>query len=629
MKSSSFIKDIQGLRGVAIFFVLFFHFYPKIFPKGFLGVDLFFVISGYLITLIYFKKKYSFLIFFSKRLQRLGPSILTIILFSIILSFIILLPADLSNFFNSVLSTIFFVPNIYFLLKSGYFANINELKPLLNMWSLGVEIQFYFFFPILLFLIKTYKKKEFIKYIFFLFISSLSLDLILLFYNFNDIAFFLLPTRLWEFCFGSLAFVMPKVKLHKIFYFILYYFSIFIIFILLIFPELEIILFARKFLLIFFTSLIIYIKNPIKNDIFFLGNFFFQFLGKISYSLYLFHWPFLVFVKYYFVKDISNIAKFILLILVIFLSYLFWLLIENKFRYKFKPLIFFKTSLIFVFLILFLFFINLINKSFPERISEKALLISNSIDSNYRCDFFSYVNFSGKRNCKILFNKDNSMSKIVLLGNSHAQMYGYAFEEILNEKNLNGTIVSLNACLPTTKINITEDCIIKAKNNLNNITSNKNIDIVFIGLTWDHSFLIDINSNKVDNYNNLALSEAVYDLIKNIENFNIKTVLIGPISLPNYQYASTVGRNVYFKHKVDFNNYKETKNEFEIRFYEFFNFFEKKNYLNIVRPHLIQCDSGECLFSLDGNSLFSDNTHLSKFGSLLMKSSLLQKFNSF
>jgi peptidoglycan/LPS O-acetylase OafA/YrhL len=629
MKSSFFIKDIQGLRGVAILFVLLFHYYPDFFSKGFLGVDLFFVISGYLVTLIFFKKKYSFSIFFIKRLKRLLPSIFATILFSIILSLSFFLPVDLNNFFNSVLASIFFVPNIYFLLKSGYFASINELKPLLHMWSLGVEIQFYFFYPILLFIIRRYFKKNFFSIISSVFFFSLSSCLILLFLGYEELVFFLLPFRLWEFCLGSLVFIFPNLKLQNILHYILYLFSILILFVLLIFPQLEITIFVRKILLVFFTSVILYIKNPFKNDILFLGNFFFQFLGKISYSLYLIHWPILVFTKYYLVRDILERERLVLLISAIILSFLFWLFIENKFRYKFSLSNLLKTYFIVIFLILFFFITNLINKLFSERIIKESVTISNSIDSNYRCNFFSYISFTNGGNCKISFNRDKLNSNIILLGNSHAQMYGYAFEEILKEKNLNGIIISENACLPTTKINITENCLIKAKNNLNKIISSKNIETVIIGLTWDHVSLKDIYGQNIDNHNNIALSEAIYDLIKNIESMNIKTVLIGPISVPNYQFASILSRNIHFKHKNNFINYIETKSDFESRFFEVFNFFQIKNYFNIVKPHLIQCSNGMCLFSIDGNSLFSDNTHLSKFGSLLMKNSLLQKVNNF
>ena len=133
MKSLSFREDIQGLRGLAIFFVLVFHFFPDYLPKGFLGVDLFFVISGYLITKIFFtKKKNYFFDFFYKRLNRILPSIIFTIILCIVFAFVLFLPNDLNNFWNSVLSSIFFIPNFYFLFTSGYFGEINELKPLIS-----------------------------------------------------------------------------------------------------------------------------------------------------------------------------------------------------------------------------------------------------------------------------------------------------------------------------------------------------------------------------------------------------------------------------------------------------------------------------------------------------------------
>ena len=110
--------DIQGLRGVAILSVILFHFFPKFFPIGYLGVDLFFVISGFLITSIVSKelneKKFSFKLFFIKRIYRILIPILFVLIFFGIISFFILLPKDLNNFWNSILSTLLFIPNIFF-----------------------------------------------------------------------------------------------------------------------------------------------------------------------------------------------------------------------------------------------------------------------------------------------------------------------------------------------------------------------------------------------------------------------------------------------------------------------------------------------------------------------------------
>ena len=624
MQPSLFRKDIQGLRGVAILFVLFYHFYPNNFPKGFLGVDLFFVISGYLLTFIYFKKKNSFFIFFTRRVKRLAPPILAVTFFSIFFGTIFLLPSDLNNFWKSILATVVFLPNFYFLLTGGYFGGINELKPFLHMWSLGMEMQFYFIYPIFLLLINKFLKNKYFFFIFFLFFFSLILYLSLIFYQNSELAFFLLPARLWEFLLGSIVYFIPFIKINKRLNYIIYIFSLFIIFILLIFYNLQITNLTRQILLVFFVSIVIYFGNKIKKDNLFLGNFFFQFFGKISYSTYLVHWPILVFMKYYLVRDISGAEKFTLLLIVLFLSYFFWFFTEKKFKYKFQNLNVWRFYFISSLLIFFLFLVNFINKSFAQRINKDILVISNTVDSNYRCDFLSYFILKNTRNCQIAYDKEKKIYNIILLGNSHAQMYGYAFENILKDKNLNGLIIPENGCLPTTTINITKDCIIKANNNLRKIINNKEIDLVIIGLNWDHGSLKDINDNNINNINNLALSKSLYELIKNLESHNIKTALIGPVSEPNYKFSSIVSRNLHYGHVKNFNNFKETKIEFENRFLGVFDFFNSKKYENFIKPHLLQCGSGKCLFVINGNSLFSDHSHLSKYGSVFMQV-LLQK----
>ena len=162
MNSGLYRKDINGLRGVAIFFVLIYHFFPIIGGRehsGLLGVDLFFIISGYLITLIFFKNsKIDFFNFFLKRLYRIAPSIVFIIFFSSIVSIYLFLPYDLNKFWNSLIAALFLLSNYYFLFDGGYFGGDSALKPLLHLWSLGVEMQFYFFFPYIIANNKKIKK---------------------------------------------------------------------------------------------------------------------------------------------------------------------------------------------------------------------------------------------------------------------------------------------------------------------------------------------------------------------------------------------------------------------------------------------------------------------------------------
>ena len=194
----------------------------------------------------------------------------------------------------------------------------------------------------------------------------------------------------------------------------------------------------------------------------------------------------------------------------------------------------------------------------------------------------------------------------------------------MQNKNLNGLIIPENGCLPTTTVNITKDCIITANKNLNKIIKNKDIVFVLIGLNWEHESLKDINDNNIDNINHLALSKSLYELIKSLESHNIKTALIGPVSEPSYKFSSIVSRNLHYGHVKNFNNFKETKIEFENRFLGVFDFFNSKKYESFIKPHLLQCGSGKCLFVINGNSLFSDHSHISKYGSFFMQA-LLQK----
>lgn len=164
MRAENYRPDIDGLRALAILPVLLFHAKIPAFSGGFVGVDIFFVISGYLIASILVREftehNYSIVSFYERRLRRIFPALLTVLLFTLVASPFFLLPSEFKNLGRDTLSALFFVANINFWRQSGYFATNAETKPLLHMWSLGVEEQFYLFVPLLLWLVFRYAPKR-------------------------------------------------------------------------------------------------------------------------------------------------------------------------------------------------------------------------------------------------------------------------------------------------------------------------------------------------------------------------------------------------------------------------------------------------------------------------------------
>ena len=161
-------KDIDGLRAIAVYSVIFFHLKIDFLSGlklngGFIGVDVFFVISGFLISSIILreveKKKFSIKNFYNRRARRILPIFILVGFISSTFSFYLFLPGDLLEFSNSLISSIFFSSNFFFWQNTGYFFAENQLKPLIHTWSLSVEEQFYILFPIFILIGLRYFKR--------------------------------------------------------------------------------------------------------------------------------------------------------------------------------------------------------------------------------------------------------------------------------------------------------------------------------------------------------------------------------------------------------------------------------------------------------------------------------------
>jgi peptidoglycan/LPS O-acetylase OafA/YrhL len=200
MSSRQYRPDIDGLRAIAVSAVLLFHAFPTVVPGGFVGVDIFFVISGYLISGLILGDlrdgSFSVANFFSRRIVRIFPALITVLSATLALGWFFFLPNEFISLGRNVYAGALFFPNLMLLSEVGYFDTTAQLKPLLHLWSLGIEEQFYFAFP--LFLIFCWRRPRILLVaVAALAIASFALNIVLL-KTYPSATFYLPITRAWE-----------------------------------------------------------------------------------------------------------------------------------------------------------------------------------------------------------------------------------------------------------------------------------------------------------------------------------------------------------------------------------------------------------------------------------------------
>ena len=343
-------KEIDGLRAIAVASVIFYHakfiiFGNNWFEGGFIGVDIFFVISGYLITKIILKElfdkgSFNFLNFYERRARRILPMLFTVILVSIPFALQILFHTNLIEYAKSILSSLFFSSNFFFyFVTTEYAAESSLLKPFLHTWSLGIEEQFYIIFPILLFLFFRFLKNYILVLILLMLFLSIQFAEVIGSHN-AELNFYFPISRFWELLVGSsLAYLeingsiiknrltrsLPIIGISLIIFAIIFFnFNT---------PHpgyLTIIPIMGAALIISYSSSKDFVGRL-------LGSNFLVRTGLISYSAYLWHFPIFAFIRLT-DSSISNLEKLIYIILIFLLSNISYRYIEQPFRNRNKVL---------------------------------------------------------------------------------------------------------------------------------------------------------------------------------------------------------------------------------------------------------------------------------------------------
>ena len=430
----TFRNDIEALRGISVLLVILYHFKFKILDYqiikgGFLGVDIFFVISGYIITKIIIDSKiynFSLLNFYTRRVKRIIP-----LLSVVLISSIIVLPFIFGNFLinkniNSIIAAASGTSNFYFWIKSTLygFAEKNNIINL-HFWSLSIEMQFYALFPILFILFKNNQKVLISSIFIFFIVSYVFVNRIYEVHNFFN--FYNSLSRVFEFTFGSLIyFYSNKIRQHtkKSFYPYLYLLGVFGLF-----------YYISKFnyegahpspytiIFLAFLAFIIIFNND--NDFINIKKYL-GFFGKISYSLYLWHFPILIIGNSYFDKY-TDLLKILSVFICFIISFFTYLVIEKKFRE-----IHVRNSLyLFFSLILLLIISKQIFKSdqvfkvfntdnyFLGSESSRYLKNKNRFSLRKAKNIFSFENDS--KNYSPQFSNKNNKLKVFIVGDSHSK----------------------------------------------------------------------------------------------------------------------------------------------------------------------------------------------------------------
>ena len=256
----------------------------------------------------------------------------------------------------------------------------------------------------------------------------------------------------------------------------------------------------------------------------------------------------------------------------------------------------------------------LLHNNIPSRYEKYPNLLAQSIKSSYDCPPIKYKKYYYTYGCYIN-SKSSENPKNILFGNSHAYMYGWPFIKYMKDTNMSGIILQFS-CLPFIDKNTSVGCLSKARERYNSIISSKKNENVFIGFTWYSNKLIDEKGKKYFDNSFELRQKSLNFLIKELKKNKKNVILIGPTPKPSYDFASEYSRQLIFngdKYKLD-----ENREIFDGQYADIIKYYENKLGKNFIQPHKKLCDDKKCYFADKKGALFSDGSHLSKYGSMKM-----------
>ena len=672
----SYRPEIDGMRAVAVLSAIFYHAQfsvlgLKVFKGGYIGVDIFFVISGYLITSLMLEeleinKNFSFLDFYERRCRRILPVLFFIILVFLPLGWYYLIPPAFEDFSWSILSAVGFGSNFFFHHSGLEYAGISGMyKPFLHTWSLSVEEQYYIIFPVFLY----FTFKYFNKYLFQILVLVLVTSFLFAEWgskNYISETFYFIHSRMWELLAGSILAYLESKKGSRSENKILNEFLpilgiLFIAIYIVSFDDKNVAPSIKTLIPIIGTCLFIWFakKETLLGKIMSLklvvG------IGLISYSLYLWHYPIFAFSRITEFTQGEVSKKLLLIFFTVILSIITYFFIESPFRNKkkIKTKLFFSIIVLVGATIITLSLLVVNNNGFRSRMPD---VILNAVDRHAVEKPWQILKQDEKmcwnrtdRGEKLCSFYEQNKNKIYLIGDSHFGTLMYDLNNRLSSRNYNFRPITARSFFyfkESLKLHsngkLIEEYFLTVRERINKIVSKSENNIFIFGgasavYIFDKRFYRDnkVVGDPVVNYVNkdtlkFSSKNLMNEFREQIESIskNNKVILVYPTPEVgfNLQYKLLKGRN-WKQMEKNPTLIKHPYKEYMAINKDVFDFFDTLKNKNIHRifPHKLFCNTkikDQCLMHNEKDIFFSDEYHLSIVGAEMVSQLLIDKIDN-
>jgi peptidoglycan/LPS O-acetylase OafA/YrhL len=635
--------DIDGLRAVAVLAVVLYHYGFSGFGGGFIGVDIFFVISGYLITTLIYAEmrngRFSLVSFYERRVRRIFPALFAFLAIVTLLAFVLLLPSDLVRFGKSLIAATFFSANILFWHEGGYFDLVGTAKPLLHTWSLAVEEQFYLIYPALLLAIRKSGFARLSWCVGLLLLASLAGSVVGVRLSPSS-TFYLLPTRTWELMLGALLalgnYPAPQAKLARD---VLGAAGIAMIGIAVVvfgdetpFPG------AAALLPCVGAALVIYSGSAGKSIVSdALAMRIPVLIGLVSYSLYLWHWPLYVLASYFTFNGLSVLERVALIPLSFLMAWGSYRYVETPFRGK-KGILsrntLFRSGFLAMGLTAACGTVIVVSRGCLWRYDTPVrTLAAGAFDiepSLKGCFGLPLEKIAAGALCRIGY--PHAPITFLLWGDSHAEFLAPAVSDAASRKGVTGLVVSEVHCAPLIGVELSDKAGCRKFNEtvVEFLRKRPDINEVILAARWARTALgtpyahdepnqivwlrDDSSTTESFDENRAVFSRGLERTVSFLSHENRKIVAIGPVPEVRWTVPEALAKLLLlhstFDIRPEVTNFKN-RQQYALSVLEA---LRQKYAMTVLFPSDILCGSTRCDVQGKGRAYYVDAHHLSVFG---------------